>query len=531
MMNQGATVDAINENFHHISDQVELELNLRVRDPEVLMELRCRDQGERETYALSALRVGVLAVRQASGTVDVERIKAEGERLIDGVRGTLSDHSSLVTGKIGRVIAQYFDPNTGNLTQRLERLISKDGDLENVLARYLDGEASLLARTLSEFVGEESPIIQHLSSAEADGFLSKMRAAVEESLKLERERLTSQFSLDDRNSALSRLVAEITDGNGRLRNDLAQDIETVRKEFSLDQPDGALSRLVKQVQDTTAEVRNNLTLDLEESPMARLRRELLEVINSVKTANTEFQAEVRSKLAEMTARREQSDRSTLHGLDFEHAVGRFLSDQANRNSDLLESTGNKAGRRQRCKLGDYVITLGPDSAAPGVRIVLEAKDNKSYDPKTASEEIAEARDNRGAEIGVFIFSKTSAPETLAPLARFGNDIIAVWDRDDSSSDPILVAAVSLARALAIKKHSDSERVEADFSQIDDAIRRVGKAAEVLSDIMTMAGTVRANGDKIRNNAEKLRAEIETQLATLNEHLGALRERPSQDCPE
>jgi hypothetical protein len=226
-----------------------MDLRLQVTDPDVLQELRQRiNQVERNTYALSALRVGVLALRQASGVVDVEQVRAEGERLVAGLRAALSEHASGLTDRIGAVIAQYFDPHTGNLTQRLERLVCKDGELEGVLGRYLDGESSALARTLSDFVGEESEILKRLSPSHAEGVISATRSVVEGSLKAEREHLIRQFSLDDRDSALSRLVSEITDANGRLRKELSQDIETVRKEFSLDHPDSALARLVRQVQ-------------------------------------------------------------------------------------------------------------------------------------------------------------------------------------------------------------------------------------------------------------------------------------------
>ena len=49
----------------------ELDLQLRVTDQEVIQELLQREQGaERDHFATSALRVGVLAFRQASGLID-----------------------------------------------------------------------------------------------------------------------------------------------------------------------------------------------------------------------------------------------------------------------------------------------------------------------------------------------------------------------------------------------------------------------------------------------------------------------------
>jgi len=301
-----------------------LTLALRVTDPEVVAELLEHSEGPpRQQYALSALRLGVLALRQASGSIDAERIRSEGERLVGDVRATLAQHGTELTAKLNAAIAQYFDPHTGDLPQRLERLVRKDGDLESVLARYLDGDSSALARTLAKHVGETSPLLQQLSPTQSDGFLAALQQAIEEALREQCQYILREFSLDDKESALSRLIGELTGANGKLREDLANDIETVRKEFSLDQPDGALSRLVKRVDETTAQVRSSLTLDDVGSPLARLRKELLDIFKELNEAQRTFQAEVRATLESLQVRRAESARSTRHGLEFEDAVRRI----------------------------------------------------------------------------------------------------------------------------------------------------------------------------------------------------------------
>ena len=500
-----------------------LTLVLRVTDPEVVLELlRHPDGPAREQYALSAVRLGVLAMRQASGSIDAERIRGEGERLVSDVRALLSKEATALTEKLSGTIGQYFDPQTGDLTQRLNRLIRKDGDLEAVLARHLDGEASSLARTLAEYVGETSPILKQLSPTQSDGLLAALRQAVEETLQTQRDHVLRQFSLDDKSSALSRLVTEITDTNGKLREDLAEDIGAVRKEFSLDHPDGALSRLVKQVDETTAQVRNSLTLDVEESPLARLRRELLDVIKSLNDANAVFHTEVRSTLEALKARRTEAAQSTRHGLEFEDAVGALLAETTRNSGDLLEAVGQTVGSIPRCKIGDFVLALGPESAAPDARIVFEAKESKGYDVRAALAELAQARENRGAQVGVAVLSRATVADGVEPLVRFGSDIVVVWDRDDATSDVLLTAALSLARALVVRERSQQERVQAEFGAIEDAVRRIARAAESLSEIVTMAGTVRSHGDKIRTRAERLQEDIDQQLAVLRQNVEGLK---------
>ena len=58
--------------------------------------------------------------------------------------------------------------------------------------------------------------------------------------------------MDNEQSALKRLVSELTQANSKLRTDLANEIGNVVQEFSLDKEDSALSRLVKRVEDADA---------------------------------------------------------------------------------------------------------------------------------------------------------------------------------------------------------------------------------------------------------------------------------------
>ena len=117
----------------------------------------------------------------------------------------------------------------------------------------------------------------------------------------------------------------------------------------------------------------------------------------------------------MKARREESLRSTRHGNDFETAVVEFVTQEANRACDITTVTGATTGLIKNCKVGDAVVELGPDCAAAGVRYVIEAKESASYDIGKAREEIDAARRNRGAAVGVFVFSKKTAPPNVGQL--------------------------------------------------------------------------------------------------------------------
>ena len=77
--------------------------------------------------------------------------------------------------------------------------------------------------------------------------------------------------------------------------------------------------------------------------------------------NSDFQQDVRETLGSFKVRREEIDRSTRHGGEFEEAVGSFLQYEAQKRGDVFEATGNTAGRKASCKVGDHVLTLGNES--------------------------------------------------------------------------------------------------------------------------------------------------------------------------
>ncbi len=73
----------LNEVLHDCNGHTdsELRLDLVLTDREVIQELsRRREPSDRESYAQAALKVGVLAIRQASGVIDTQAIQEEGHR-------------------------------------------------------------------------------------------------------------------------------------------------------------------------------------------------------------------------------------------------------------------------------------------------------------------------------------------------------------------------------------------------------------------------------------------------------------------
>jgi hypothetical protein len=522
-----------------------LHVELTIREPEVVAELTKYQEGtERDEFALSALRIGVLAFRQASGLLDANTVRVEGERLVGAIRELLTTNTTAFLGNVAATLKSYFDPTEGQLPQRLDRLIKKDGELQSLLAQHLDGDECVIARTLGKHIGKESPLLRLLSPEEKDGVIAALSKAVGDALQTQREQVLGQFSLDNKDSALSRLVGEMTGANGKLRKDLAEDVEKLQKEFSLDNKDGALSRLVARVEKAQSTISDqfsldnkesalcrlvglmeqanstinaNLTLDDEKSPLSRLKRELTEIIERLESSSSKFQQEVKLTLETFKARKEEAARSTRHGGEFEEAVGSVLQADAQKAGDVFEATGNKTGVIGYCKIGDHVITLGAESAAPGAKIAVEAKEDKSYDLAKALQEIEQARQNREAQLGLFVFSKNTAPPGLEPFARHGKHIVVVWDRDDPTTDIFLKVGVSVAKALLVRERLANEKSK-DMVALKAAMVAITTDISTLADISKWGKTVKRSGEKIEKKAGVLLKRLKRNLSVLESFL-------------
>ena len=346
----------------------------------------------REGYALGALRLGVLALRQAAGAARRDcdpRSWAETDLQSGGTAGASAGRKSPPTS--AGALRQYFDPTTGALPQRIEALLRNDGELDRALRTHLAPENSTIARALAVHIGEGSPLFKLLSPTDATGLKAQISAMLESVLEEQQAQILKEFSLDNKESALSRLVTELATNNGEL-NDRPEDAggwhrrgssrwtsrnpalsrlvgkveaaqQAIADEFSSDNEQSAITRLSRMLQDTRQQIDKNLTLDDDTSALSRLKREVQTTIETLVKSNGEFQSEVRATLASMQARKEEAARSTQHGHTFEDQLGLVLAAEAQRFNDPYEATGTTTGAIKHCKTGisslNWVRTAPP----------------------------------------------------------------------------------------------------------------------------------------------------------------------------
>ena len=520
---------------HPVAERTEpasepLYLHLSITDPEVAHALAEAGEGrDRQEFALMALRVGILSLKAARGTVDGATIRHEGDRLLGSLEDRLATHRQVLDEALGGTLRAYFDPASGTFTDRVQRLLRQDGELATVIGAQVEAARRTLDTMLEQHIGEDSDLRRLLSPEEGNAFIEALRGHVAQALALQSEAIASEFSLDRADSALSRLVRELKDRHGDLERNLGERVTSVVGEFSLDNKDSALSRLVGRVEQAQGQISAQFSLDNPESGLTRIVQRLERFETEQAKRSQEFELRVTSMLERIDARRDDARRSTIHGNEFEQRVGDQLQAHCLSADDVFDAVGDTSGVIPRSKVGDFVATLGPDSAAPGAGIVVEAKASGGYTLKATLDEADVARRNRTASVCLFVHSAQTAPIGVPELHRWGADIVVVWDAEDPATDVRLKAGYLLAKALCVRANQHDEEDAASLAEMDVAIEAIRKQIAGFEEIRTSARTVVGGGEKILNRARLMEEEITRRLVGLDTQLGRLR-AASDDSP-
>lgn len=220
--------------------------------------------------------------------------------------------------------------------------------------------------------------------------------------------------------------------------------------------------------------------------------------------------------AAASARATERAHSAAKGTDFEDLLTDLLGEVARGSGDLLDRTGTETGAVIGSKKGDFVITVDPSlTAGTELRIVVEAKD-RVISGRAMRDEIREAKVNRGAAIGLVVFTPAHAPSGLSPFDVRAGDVYCVID-PEAPEPATLEASVRLARLLALATLRERE-VEVDAEQVRKALAGVREELEAirrlkasLTSMTTTAKDVQAGLDRMRDNILGRVAEAEEEL--------------------
>lgn len=526
-----------------LSDDL-VEVTISDARPDTRDLLAALDEQARSDVAIDAWRVGLRALGSALVEAREARLEDIGARL----RADLQEHVLRVGDeqrrRMSELLTHFFDPKDGAMSERLDAFVRDGGELERLLRQHLAGDNSTLAAMLAARVGENSPLFRLLDPNHARGAVQAIQRGVKQALDESRHSLAEALNPRIAGSPvaqfLTQLRHELTETEKRRGNQL----EVLTRELDANRQGSLLSQLVRRTTEAQQMLLHAVNPEVEGSPMqvvqASIEHQLrdaserqLEAIEHLRQSQATFHVEVREAIARLEGRREGRGAVASGGNDFEKELLDALFEQAADLPVLRECVGTSVGARPNCKLGDGLLTFTPDGPLPGSRVVVEVKRDRSYTPTKALEELQKARENRLAQVGLFVMASTHAPSGFPAFARYGEDVLLVWDPQAPGASAMLRAALLLSLALLARSPDGTS---------NDVHRTLARVAGVLQRELDRLAKMQKHVEAILTKAEELQSELGrahrslgrlgAQAAELLESLAGNGADPSRerDCP-
>jgi hypothetical protein len=386
---------------------------------------------------------------------------------------------------------------------------------------------SALAACLAEREADDRPAL--VERALRIGLIALQDAGVSvnvDVVRAEFERVLRQTEQVNERAAVAleeTLRTNFADGDGRLprtlerflgdRGALRSMVDELFDESKRDSAIGRIGRMLERYFDGDA---SKLAVLLDptrlNSPMYQFREEISGGFKAIEERLVAIEAAAAARGAERA-------RSAAKGADFEDVLDVLLGELARGAGDLLDRTGTETGALLKSKKGDFVITMDPRVArGADLRIVVEAKD-RPMSMRAIRDELREARENRGAAVGIVVFSPAHAPSGIAPFAIVGTDVYCVVD--PLAPEPAtLEAAVRLARLLAVATLEEHE-VEVDAAAIGAALTAVREQLETVRTLKAQLTSISTATKGIWSGLDVMRSNILARLAEAEAEIKAV----------
>ena len=219
----------------------------------------------------------------------------------------------------------------------------------------------------------------------------------------------------------------------------------------------------------------------------------------------------------LSAREAVLQKSVLRGARFEDILSSrlpLLSRGIGRVEHCAASTGDNARNA-----GDYVVSVESSVAGADVKIVVEAKAQKSRFSNTRiREELRAARLNRDAQAGVFVAETTnSLPDGIGFGQVSDCDFFVVFN-PENGDETLLSCALVMAKAAALATIKIAKGEDFDLTAVTQEVAAIRKLLDRFSRIELSHSKIDKEVSTARDAAADVKADILAALRRLEGYL-------------
>ncbi|WP_438002346.1 hypothetical protein WMF26_24840 [Sorangium sp. So ce185] len=504
-----------------------IEAHIRDHRDDVLAAFGPLNDAQRAGLVTDAWTIGLRALLNAHRQAEESRLYDISKTLKEDLDEQLAAYIERQQATLVQVLARYFDPRDGQVIARLEGFLRDEGDLARMMERFLSPEHGALAQTLARELGEKSPLLRRLSPTDSEGILFLLEAKVREVLEENQAEVTRALDPVAKDGAVARFLRALRKELEDADKDRSKQLALATKALDANDENSLLSRLARETAAARTALLSAMNPELPNSPMAVLKNSLTAVLRqhgesqreamaAMQERQAKLEQAIRESLVRLEERKRGDARSARGGFNYEEAVLLFVQRTVEGAPVTVDTTGNTVGAKSGCKVGDQVIRFTKESIHAGSALVIEAKRDGAYTVTKALQELECARGNRLAQSGVFVMARSHAPAAFPRFARYGNDILVVWDEEDKETDPYLHAAVLLGLALASCQRRPEDA--GDIKALVDIEHLIRKELDRLERMRKLSESISSNaeqlGEEVRKGGDALGRLLRKAKATL-----------------
>lgn len=488
-----------------------LEAHIRDHRADTLTAFAPLNDAQRAGLVHDAWVIGLRALMNAHRQAEESRLQDVSKTLKEDLDRQLAAHLDRQQATFVQVLARYFDPRDGQVIARLDAFLRDEGDLARTMDRFLSPERGALAQTLARELGENSPLLRRLSPTDSEGFVFLLESKLREALDQSHAEVARALDPVAEDGAVARFLRALRKQLEDADNDRNKQLALATRALDANDESSLLSRLVRETASARTAFVSAMNPELPSSPMAVLKSALSTLLRqhgetqqalmvAMQERQAKLEQDIRESLVRLEERKRGDARSARGGFDYEEAVLRFVQRAVQGAPVTVDTTASTVGAKPGCKVGDQVVRFTEESVYTGGALVIEAKRDAAYSVTRALQELELARGNRTAHSGVLVMARSHAPASFPPFARYGNDILVIWDEQDETTDPYLHAAVLLGLALASRRRRPDDA--GDIEALADIEHRIQKELDRLDKMRKLSESIRSDAEKLGEEVRK-----------------------------
>jgi len=485
------------------------------------------DEAQRRGFVADAWTVGVRAIMNAHRNAEESRLADVGKTILADLDKELDTHVVRQRDLLVEMLKRYFDPNDGQVAQRIDGFVKDGGQLTRAMEKYLAPEHGALARTLAEQLGENSPLLKRLSPTDHEGIVHVLEARITEALEQNQLALAKALDPLTEDGHVARFFRALRTDLEKADNDRTKQLTAVTKALDANDEASLISRLMRETQSARLAFSHAMNPDEPGSPLAVLKsslsllleaqgKSLSEALAAVEERQQKLDQYIREAVARLEERRRGDARCARGGNTFQDNGLNFIQRAVLGAPVVVDNLGGIVGARPGSKVGDQLLRFNDESIFAGAALVVEMKHDASYTVSRALAELEVARSNRSAQVGLFVMAKSHAPAGFPLMARYGQDILVTWDDEDDSTDPYLHAGIILGLALASRQRRPVD--EGDIKALADVEHRIQTELKRHETMKKLAERIRKDaeelGEELRKGSDKLTLLLRNAKSTL-----------------